>query len=376
MSKKPLQMGGLNALLKNAGQLDKAVRENPQGVVRELANTVATLPMAQIQRNEGQPREHFDDEKINELAESIRVHGIIQPITVRMLREGAYQIISGERRFRASQLAGMDSIPAYIRLNIDDQAMMEMALIENIQREDLNPIEVANTYNRLKEEFKLTDEKLAERVGKQRSTITNFLRLLDLSSSIQAALRDQIITTGHAKALASIKDKRPQQEWLLVQCIKNQLSVRAMEMLMRVWTENKNDTFLKEWFMELVNSDQGDIHDVIRLKEAYHQAAPELKKRLDKVVATDNTTLRDFEAVLVNYKEKTDAIVKSPATPPPPPEHIRKVHTQLLEFFELGPKKLSFKRDDNGKGELVIKFDNDDDLNKLLDLIESRTAVA
>jgi ParB family transcriptional regulator, chromosome partitioning protein len=378
MSKKPLQMGGLNALLKNAGQLDKAVRENPQGVARELANTVATLPMAQIQRNEGQPREHFDDDKINELAESIKVHGIIQPITVRMLSDGSYQIISGERRFRASELAGKREIPAYIRLNIDDQAMMEMALIENIQREDLNPMEVANTYSRLKEEFKLTDEKLAERVGKQRSTVTNFLRLLDLSNDIQVALKNQTITTGHAKALAAAKDKPLQQQWLLEQCVKGQLSVRVTEALMRVWTESKNDTSLKNWFIGLVDAGEGSIHDVIRLKDAYNQAVPALKGLLDLVVATNNTGLRDFEATLINYKEKLKGGGESSPKLPAPrlPDNIRKIQDDFRAFFGMGDKKLILKRDESGKGELVIKFDNDDELNKLIDLIESRAEVA
>jgi ParB family transcriptional regulator, chromosome partitioning protein len=357
----------------NNGQLDTAYKENPGAVARELANMVASLPIEKIYPNENQPRRNFDSNALNELAESIKTHDIIQPITVRALPGGTYQIISGERRYRAAQIAGKDKIPAYVRPNIDDQSMMEMALIENIQREDLNPIEVANTYKTLKKEFHLTDEKLAERVGKQRSTITNFLRLLELPDYIQIAMKDQQISAGHGKALAAVKDQT-QQRWLLAQCIKGQLSVRATEALGHVWTENKNDTSLKEWFIELVNSGKAGIHDVIRLKEAYNQAVPALKDLLNKVVDADNTTLRDFEAALINYKEKTKtgAIAKSPASRSSIPENIRKIHHQFLEFFEMGPKKLTLKRDDSGKGEMVIKFDNDDELNKLIDLIESR----
>ena len=175
---------GIRALLNDPAQLDKAVKEDAGAVVKELSGSTAMISVAEIEANPFQPRVEFDETALNELAASIKVHGLIQPVTLRRLNEKAYQLISGERRFRASQLAGLQEIPAYIRL-ADDQQMLEMALIENIQREDLNAVEVAISYQRLIDECKLTHESLSERVGKQRSTITNYLRLLKLPVDVQ-----------------------------------------------------------------------------------------------------------------------------------------------------------------------------------------------
>jgi len=159
------QLGsGIDALF--SAKMDEAIRENPVEVVRELSHTFAMIPIGEIEANPDQPRKEFDSDALEELAASIRVHGLIQPITVRRLSASEYQLISGERRWRASKLSGLTEVPAYIRI-ANDQEMLEMALIENIQREDLNAIEVAITYHRLKEECNLTDERLADRVGKK-----------------------------------------------------------------------------------------------------------------------------------------------------------------------------------------------------------------
>ena len=219
---------GIRALLTN---IDNEVQKDSVSVVKELAHSIAMIPLDQIEVNPFQPRHDFDPAALEELADSIRIHGLIQPVTVRMLTTNAYQLISGERRLRASKLAGITEVPAYIRI-ANDQALLEMALIENIQREDLNAIEVAISFQRLKEECSLTDEQLAERTGKtkSRSTITNYLRLLRLSPEIQQAIKDKKLTMGHAKALAGVEDFA-WQSTLFRQTISDDLSVRALEKL-------------------------------------------------------------------------------------------------------------------------------------------------
>src|SRR5690606_34575665 len=174
---------------------------------------------------------NFEETALQELSNSIKQHGIIQPLTVRKLGYDRYQLISGERRFRASQMAGLKEVPAYIRI-ADDQEMLEMALVENIQREDLDPIEVALSYKRLIDECNLTQEQLSEKVGKQRSTVTNFLRLLKLPAPIQKALRDAEISMGHAKALINI-DNEDRQLAVFAIAIEQELSVRQVEELAR-----------------------------------------------------------------------------------------------------------------------------------------------
>lgn len=224
------QGAGTAALIPD--NIDEQIATNPEGLVKELSSHFAMIPIEQVEANPDQPRREFEKEALQELSESISVHGIIQPITVRRLADKQYQIISGERRWRASKLADLKEVPAFIRI-ANDQTLMEMALIENIQREDLNPFEIAVSYFRLKEEFELTDEVLSERVGKKRSTVTNYLRLLDLHPDVMDAMRNQIITMGHARAIAGIKDKLLQKE-----CLKQMfdetgklISVRAAEKL-------------------------------------------------------------------------------------------------------------------------------------------------
>jgi ParB family transcriptional regulator, chromosome partitioning protein len=193
---------GLGALLQDSD----SVNNNAEKEMNALSpNSMSEIPVAFIQVNPYQPRTHFDEKALAELSESIKVQGIIQPITVRQLKRDEFQLISGERRLQASKLAGLTTIPAYIR-TADDQQMLEMALIENIQRENLNSIEIALSYQRLLTECSLKQDELGERVGKNRSTVNNYLRLLKLPDLIQVALRDEVITMGHARALISIED--------------------------------------------------------------------------------------------------------------------------------------------------------------------------
>ncbi len=228
MSKKPALGRGLGALLENA-KTDITTKQMGEGA--PVVGSVALIKIAYIETNPFQPRTNFEELALQELSASIKQHGIIQPITLRKLGYDRYQLISGERRFRASQMAGLKEVPAYIRV-ADDQAMLEMALVENIQREDLDPIEVSLSYKRLIDECNLTQEQLSEKVGKQRSTVTNFLRLLKLPAPIQKALRDKELTMGHAKALVSI-DNEDRQLAIFALAIEQDLSVRQVEDLAR-----------------------------------------------------------------------------------------------------------------------------------------------
>lgn len=281
---------GVRALLANIDD------QNQEDVVKELSHTVAMIPVEEIEVNPFQPRNEFDEDALKELSASIQVHGLIQPITVRRLSANEYQLISGERRLRASKMAGLTEIPAYIRL-ANDQEMLEMALVENIQRENLNAIEVAITYQRLKDECNLTDENLADRVGKQRSTITNHLRLLRLPPDIQKSIKDKMISAGHAKVLAGVEDFALQNS-LFRETVKQGLSVRALE----------------------------------NLASSYNQEKP--KKSQPK--------LND------GYEQ---------------------VQQRFREFF--GSKGVQVKLKSEGKGQIVIPFDSDNQLNDLLDLLDS-----
>ena len=214
---------GLGALLQDNRTditTDKSVPEAPAG-------SISTVPIEQVETNPFQPRTRFDQVALDELAESIKQLGIIQPITVRKLGYGKYQLISGERRFRASQLAGLTDIPAYIRI-ANDQAMLEMALVENIQRQELDPMEIAMSYQRLMEECNITQDEMSGRVGKQRSTISNYLRLLKLPPEIQKGLITKQLTMGHARAIINVED--PAEQLTLFKAIVSEnLSVRKIE---------------------------------------------------------------------------------------------------------------------------------------------------
>jgi ParB family chromosome partitioning protein len=228
MSKKPALGRGLSALLENA-KTDITTRNIGEGA--PVVNSVSLVKISAIETNPFNPRTSFEETALQELRDSIKQHGIIQPLTVRKLGYDKYQLISGERRFRASQMAGLTEVPTYIRV-ADDQAMLEMALVENIQREDLDPIEVSLSYKRLIDECNLTQEQLSEKVGKQRSTVTNFLRLLKLPAAIQKSLRDREITMGHAKALINI-DNEDRQLAIFAMALEQDFSVRQIEELAR-----------------------------------------------------------------------------------------------------------------------------------------------
>ena len=246
MSKQQRGLGkGLGALLggdTDLGQIRKPVGYVNKEVVskdqpQQGSADILRIPVDMIEPNPFQPRMTFDQEALEELAESIRALGLIQPITVRRKRDGRYQIISGERRFRACRLAGLDMIPAYIR-DTNDQGMLEMAIVENIQRQDLDPIEVAMSYQRLIEECSLTQEQMAIRVGKKRASITNHLRLLKLPAKIQHDLKVGLLSVGHAKVLLGVEDVKL-QEHLCDLVIKEGLSVRQLEEKVKKLTEER-----------------------------------------------------------------------------------------------------------------------------------------
>lgn len=224
-SKKQPALGrGLGALLQSS-------ETDITSVNGATAGSIAMLPISSIEANPFNPRVHFEKEALDELCKSIQIHGIVQPLTVRKLGRDKYQLISGERRFRAAQLAGLLEVPAYIRI-ANDQTMLEMALVENIQRENLNAIEVALSYERLLEECNLTQEQLSEKVAKSRSNIANHIRLLKLPAEIQVGVRDNLISMGHARALLALSSAE-EQIARFNQIIEENLSVRAIESLVK-----------------------------------------------------------------------------------------------------------------------------------------------
>lgn len=248
---------GLDALIST-----EAVKTGGSSTINEIA-------IEQIEPNPGQPRHDFDEEALQELATSIREIGIIQPITLRQVAENRFQIIAGERRWRASQIAGLKAIPAYIR-TINDEKVMEMALVENIQREDLNAIEIALAYEHLLEENGMTQEKISERVGKSRTAITNYLRLLKLPAQVQMALQKKQIDMGHARALLSLESPS-QQIKLFKEILKNSYSVRKVEELVK---RIKNDA----------TDENGDKRIIAKSPNADHYNM--LTKQLSGVMGT------------------------------------------------------------------------------------------
>ena len=268
------------------------------------STSVGEIDIDRIDANPNQPRREFDDVALGELAESIKQIGIIQPITLREMPSGRYQIIAGERRWRAGQRAGLKTIPAYIR-SADDENMMQMALVENIQREDLNAIEIALAYKNLIDVCHLTQEQLAERVGKKRATIANFLRLLKLPAQVQVALKNREVDNGHARALLSL-DKPSEQVKLFREIKAKGYSVRQVE--------------------ELVSA----------MKQAAADEDP-------------------------SGKEKPDAgRVKLP-------EEYKMLTSKLSEFFKT---KVQMTRSARGKGKISITFDSDDELERLVALLD------
>lgn len=238
MAKKQALGRGLSALLEHSGSRDDRAEhpttpdyEQARSIGRMGGGSIAMLDISQIEANPYQPRTHFDQDALEELATSIRTYGIIQPLTVRKVSATKFQLISGERRFRASQLAEIEEVPAYIR-EADDQAMLEMALVENIQRENLDAIEVAISYKRLMDECSLTQELLSDRVGKNRSTVANYLRLLKLPAEIQVGIIEKKISMGHARALVNAGSETVQTA-IFRKILKDDLSVRQVEELIR-----------------------------------------------------------------------------------------------------------------------------------------------
>ncbi|MFN8259662.1 MAG: ParB/RepB/Spo0J family partition protein [Chitinophagales bacterium] len=236
MSKKKDALGkGIRALLSDIDDNTDILKISATDE-DSIINTVPKIRLDEIEVNPFQPRADFNQQALEELSSSIKVHGVIQPITVRKIGEKKYQLISGERRLRASKMAGMTDIPAYVR-TANDQEVVEMALIENIQREDLNSMEVALTYQRLIDECSLTHENLGERLGKDRSTVTNYLRLLKLPPEIQKALRDKVLSMGHARAIISVPEV-DKQLYVLKEINSKGLSVRKTEELVRLLSSN------------------------------------------------------------------------------------------------------------------------------------------
>lgn len=293
-------MAKKNALGRGLGALIADAADETQPVVAAVS-AIQELRLSDIRPNPFQPRTEFDEEALNELATSIRSIGIVQPITVRAVENGKYEIIAGERRFRASKIAGLETLPAYIR-ETEDESLLEMALIENIQREDLNAIEVAISYQRLIDECSLTQDGLSERVGKKRATIANYLRLLKLPAQIQLAIRDKKISMGHARAIINIED--PDTQFMIFeQILKYDFSVRKVEEIVR----------------ELANP------------------KPEMPEEPEKQKRTNE---------IGDYIELQRHLSRRFAT------------------------KVELKRNEDGRGKIVIAFKSDAELEKIIELLD------
>ncbi|MDC0204578.1 ParB/RepB/Spo0J family partition protein [Flavobacteriales bacterium] len=267
MTKKRGSLGrGLSAILGNhASIVTTDITENTP----TTAGSTHELLIAEIQTNPFQPRTDFDQEKLHELSLSIEQLGIIQPITVRKLEKNKYQLISGERRYRASKLAGLNKIPAFIR-TANDQQMLEMALVENIQRENLNPIEVALSYQRLIDECKLTQEACSDRIGKNRTTVTNFLRLLKLPLTIQKGLSEGKISTGHARALINVKSDKNQIN-IYHDIVAHGYSVREVEQIVKTFADSIYKRISKDKIIKIPHpfSHQKMIYDLSNKLDNY-----------------------------------------------------------------------------------------------------------
>lgn len=262
--------------------------------VLKRVNITVELPVSDIRPNPHQPREDFDEIKLQELSDSIRQHGLIQPVTVRAISEDKFELISGERRLRATKMAGITTIPAYIR-EVDDDDIIAFALIENVQREQLNPIEVALGYKRLLEECDFTQDQVAKKLGKNRSTVTNMLRLLNLRPTIQSALKTNKISTGHARTLITIEDPKVQDK-LLNKAIEEDWSVRQIEDAVRKLDQKKKsrNKLLKE-------KDQKDVHLMEisnRLRNKYSTRVQIKKKNKGGEIRLEYYSDDDFERLI------------------------------------------------------------------------------
>jgi ParB family transcriptional regulator, chromosome partitioning protein len=297
----------MNPKKKALGRGLSAILESPETDITTtdisgnfVAGAVASIPINQIETNPFQPRVDFELEALKELADSIREQGIIQPITVRKMGYDRYQLISGERRLRACHIAGLTEVPCYIRI-ANDQQVLEMALVENIQRENLNALEIAFSYQRLIEECELTQEELSHRVGKNRTTVTNYLRLLKLPSDVQVSIRDGKISMGHARALLSIEDEITQLT-LLKEIIYKDLSVREVEERVRNLNKpvQQKKEPVKHEIPEEINNLSKSISDKLKTTVSVHlnnkgkgnivisfQSKKELERLIQELVASE-----------------------------------------------------------------------------------------
>lgn len=284
---------GLSALLNDPKEEIKSVGDKNAD---KIVGTIIELEIDNIEVNPFQPRTSFNEETLRELASSIRELGVIQPITVRKLDRNKFQLVSGERRFRASKLIGLETIPAYVRI-ADDQESLEMALVENIQRQDLDPIEIALSYERLINEIELTQEALSERVGKNRSTIANYLRLLKLDPIVQTGMRDGFISMGHGRALVNVED---------------------MQIQLKIY---------------------------------------------EKTIA-ESLSVRQTEALVREYKNPTK---KKNKPTPSLPNFAKAAKNELSTYLD---RKINLRVNKSGKGQMIVPFDNQEDLEKILKLIK------
>ena len=307
---KPRGLGrGLDALLGGAPKEGNTISTHPDEVhgfpassaSRERVNAVQHIPIADIEANPNQPRREFDVDGLRQLAASIEAHGIIQPITLRKVRASKFQIISGERRFRAAQQAGLTELPAYIR-EADDQSLLEMALVENIQRQDLNPLEVGMSFRHLMEECDLTQESLAKRVGMGRSSVANFLRMLELPEQLQDMLRAGQLGLGHAKALAGLRgpDAKYTQIALAEKTVAEGVSVRELERWVKQggWKAPTKKQSVDT--RDSLSADEEQALNLIRTKLSSTQATIAMKrnKRGGGQLTVSYKTLDELEAVL------------------------------------------------------------------------------
>ena len=283
---------GLSALLQDSSNITSTFDKKAE----RLIGSIIEIELSLIDVNPFQPRTYFDEESLIELGNSIKELGVIQPITVRKMEENQFQLVSGERRFRASKLIGNTSIPAYIRI-ANDQEMLEMALVENIQREDLNPIEVALSYQRLIEEIKLTQEQCSERVGKNRSTVTNFLRLLKLPEAIQKGLSNGTISNGHARSLLSIQSEESQIN-LYHDIVANGYSVREVEQLTKEFADKtySRTSKVSSIATPLPFSQQKMVHDLSKNLNASIELKRNKKGKGKLMIPFNND--EDFERII------------------------------------------------------------------------------
>lgn len=316
MTKKNVLGRGLNALIDNSEDLS---------ISRKPSASILDVDIDNIDTNPWQPRSKFDEERLNELATSIKELGIIQPLTLRKIDNGRYQIIAGERRFRASQIAGLTHIPAYIR-SAEDETMLELALVENIQREDLDPIEIAISYQRLMDECNLTQENMSERVGKKRSTIANYLRLLKLPAEIQLGLRGNQISMGHARAVINI-DEVDTQLKIYKQIVDNDLSVRKVEELVR------NLDFVEE------SKTEDEKNEETQVVENQTKDIQTEEKQVEKQQTKEKISSSDYESL----------------------------KSQLSDFFHT---KIQFSRNLSGQGKITIPFKTDEELEKIVSILD------